>query len=250
MRKWHTGAADLPMRRQILDKVMALLVSKKGPKATQNWLNKLRPTACQLEQRLYDAAGSKVEYTDSDSLTSRLKIIVKEMSCKHADTTQNEPNMQNVSNNSHTKKKLPPEEAFASPERLVKQQHMLFLVLHGQFCRCPPHKCQVTPLCAKIKSLWAHAKDCKKGSSCANPYCAAARGVFSHFKTCPNRRQCKLCGPVLNATIRHNTIQQNLDSSFVSQTLRKCHFNMKRERLEKMEEVMNPTYKSKRICCA
>lgn len=251
MQEWHTGAADLPMRRKILDEVMALLVSKKGPTATQNWLNKLRPTACQLEQRLYDAAESKKEYTDLDSLTSRLKIIVKEMSCKHAaDTKQQEENMQHGSKNLDKNKKSSSEEASVSPERLQQQQHMLFLVLHGQFCRCPPHKCQVTPLCAKIKSLWAHAKDCKKGNSCANPYCAAARGVFSHFKACSNRKQCKLCGPVLNATIRHNTIQQNLDSSFVSQTLRKCHFNMKRERLEKMEEVMDPSYKFRRICCA
>jgi len=250
MRQWHTGAADLSMRREILDKVMALLVSKKGSKATKIWLDKLRPTACQLEQRLYDAAASKAEYTDFDSLTSRLKVIVKEMSCKHADTEQNEPNMQNVTNNSHMNKKKQSEEVSTSPERLVQQQHMLFLVLHGQFCRCPPHKCQVTPLCGKIKSLWAHAKNCNKGSKCTNSYCAAARSVFNHFKTCSDRRQCKLCGPVLNATIKHNTIQQNLDSSFVSQTLRKCHFNMKRERLEKMEEVTAPNYKFKRICCA
>ena len=172
------------------------------------------------------------------------------MSCKHADTEQNEPNMQNVTNNSHMNKKKQSEEVSTSPERLVQQQHMLFLVLHGQFCRCPPHKCQVTPLCGKIKSLWAHAKNCNKGSKCTNSYCAAARSVFNHFKTCSDRRQCKLCGPVLNATIKHNTIQQNLDSSFVSQTLRKCHFNMKRERLEKMEEVTAPNYKFKRICCA
>ena len=135
--------------------------------------------------------------------------------------------------------------------RLTKQQHMLFLVLHAQFCRSPPHKCQVTPLCSKTKGVWVHAKGYKvNGHTCPHSHCGAARWVFNHFRKCPNRRKCRLCGPVLNATIKHNTIQQNLNNRFVSQTLRKCHYNMKRERLgEKMEEVMTPSYKFKRICC-
>jgi len=243
----HAAAADLPMRREILEQVMGLLVSKKGPKASKKWLNKLRPTACQLEHLLYHAAASKAEYTDLDSLTSRLKIVVKKMSCGHADGKQNE---QNVCNNSHNEKNTSSKDSPASNNRLAKQQKMLFLVLHAQFCRSPPNKCQVTPLCGKIKNVWGHAKDCKNGSKCSNSHCGAARWVFNHFKTCPNRRQCRLCGPVLNATIRHNTIQQNLNSSFVSQTLRKCHFNMKRERLgEKMEQVMKPSFMFKRIRC-
>lgn len=237
----------MPMRREILEKVMALLLSKKGAKANKKWLNKLRPTGCQLEQLLYHGAASKADYTNIDTLTSRLKAIVKNMSCGHADT---DTNKQNVSNNSHATKTAS-KEVLSSQDRLFKQQHILFLVLHAQFCRSSQNQCQVTPLCAKMKRVWAHAKDCKKGNKCTKPHCGAARWVFNHFKKCSNRRECQLCGPVLNATIRHNTIQQNLNSSFVSQTLRKCHFNMKRDRLcEKMEEVLTPSYKCRRICCA
>jgi len=231
---------------------MALLLSKKGAKVNQKWLTKLRPTACQLEHLLYHAADSKAEYTGVDSLTSRLKGVVTKMSSGKASNSseQDEPNKQNVSNNFQTKK-APSTDSFPSKELLAKQQHMLFLVLHTQFCRSPPNKCQVTPLCSKIKGVWAHAKDCKSGSKCPNPHCGAARWVFNHFRKCSDRKQCPLCGPVLKATIRHNTIQQNLDSSFVSQTLRKCQFNMKRERLsEKMEQVLTPSHKFKRICCA
>lgn len=235
MKEWHTAAADLPMRRKILEKVMGLLVSKKGPKASKKWLNKLRPTACQLEHRLYHAAESKADYTNADSLTSRLKMVVKKMSGGDADAKQNEPQNQNVCNNAKQNENTSSKDSPASNNRLAKQQKMLFLVLHAQFCRSPSNKCQVTPLCGKIKNVWSHAKDCKNASKndtkCSNSHCGAARWVFNHFKSCPNRRQCRLCGPVLNATIRHNTIQQNLNSSFVSQTLRKCHFNMKRERL-------------------
>lgn len=255
--EWHAGVADLSMRREIVEKVIVLL-AKKGTMAKKNqkWLNKLRPTACQLEHLLYNAAASKSEYSDLDSLTARLKRVVKKMSRRRAGkfSKQNERNKQNICNNLCAKKTSSKEASCSevtSKDRLVKQQHMLFLVLHAQFCRSTPNKCQVTPLCAKIKGVWAHAKDCKNGSKCPNAHCSAARWVFNHFRKCPNRRQCELCGPVLDATLRHNTIQQNLSSSFVSQTLRKCQFNMKRDRLsEKMEKVLTPSYKFRRICCA
>ena len=255
--EWHAAAADLPMRRDIVEKVIVLL-AKKGTMAKKNqkWLNKLRPTACQLEHLLYNAAASKSEYSDLASLTARLKRVVKKMSRRHAGkfSEQNGRNKQNICNNLCAKKTSSKEASCSevtSKDRLVKQQHMLFLVLHAQFCRSTPNKCQVTPLCAKIKGVWAHAKDCKNGSKCPNAHCSAARWVFNHFRKCPNRKKCELCGPVLDATLRHNTIQQNLSSSFVSQTLRKCQFNMKRDRLsEKMEKVLTPSYKFRRICCA
>merc|ERR1711981_133492 len=144
--------------------------------------------------------------------------VVKKMSCRRAGmfSEQNERNKQNVCNNLCAKTTSSKEASCSevtSKDRLTKQQHMLFLVLHAQFCRSTPNKCQVTPLCAKIKGVWAHAKDCKNGSKCPNAHCSAARWVFNHF--------------------------------------RKCQFNTKRDRLsEKMEKVLTPSYKFRRICCA
>lgn len=216
---------------------MALLLRKKGEQATEGWRSKLRPTACQLEQLLYHTATSAKEYMNEDLLTERLKDVVQIMGMKKARTRLQGP-----------RTVMPHDVLYASPpaaganqeptspdshiiskgKRLAKQQNLLYLVLHAKSCTCSAGRCPVTPLCAKMKTVWAHACKCEQpANTCPESHCGSSRWVLDHFKRCKSHETCELCQPVLLASRTCKKIRQKLSSSFVFQTLRKCHYDIK-----------------------
>lgn len=84
---------------------------------------------------------------------------------------------------------------------LKQQQQRLLLLRHASKCPYDNGKCQVTPHCANMKSLWKHIMSCKD-QECKIAHCVSSRYVLSHYSKCKDQ-QCPVCGPVREA-IRKN----------------------------------------------
>ncbi|KAL0048475.1 hypothetical protein WJX82_004140 [Trebouxia sp. C0006] len=74
-KEWHSES-DYPDRRQLIQHIFHLLTQRK-PNVTQEWKEKLPDFVKRLEEALYQGAGSKEEYVNTNTLEQRLQNVAR-----------------------------------------------------------------------------------------------------------------------------------------------------------------------------
>jgi E1A/CREB-binding protein len=174
--------------------------------------------ALRLENALYFSANSREEYVDRSTLKQRLQQLAMSMggAKPRPPGDGQQPGQQHgdaASSSAQGAGGAPgqgqgqggaggvPNAEQHRQQVLKQQQQRLLLLRHASKCPHENNKCQVTPHCANMKTLWKHIMSCKD-QDCKTAHCVSSRYVLSHYSKCKDAA-CPVCGPVREA-IRRN----------------------------------------------